>query len=214
MRTIIIVSIINLLRPVKPISLYGLFFRETYPKVKLSFPSAKFGDISREVSHRWELLCSHEKSKYKRRIEGAKREYKQDLENYKKSLIAASTGPYDPRGIAFYNNIYNILWNIYNNVFWFFTIKVHSSCNSILAMVSSEFYPKETIPNDIEAVPTLPQDLSCQDVMHDTNWVYMFFLFSKNHLTKLLDYCTSECNYFSFVRSNFWIMFSELFVAW
>ena len=109
MRTIIIVSIINLLRPVKPISLYGLFFRETYPKVKLSFPSAKFGDISREVSHRWELLCSHEKSKYKRRIEGAKREYKQDLENYKKSLISGTAVPFDPRGIIFHSHMYHVL---------------------------------------------------------------------------------------------------------
>ena len=106
---IIIVIALNFLRPVKPISLYGLFFRETYPKVKLSFPSAKFGDISREVSHRWELLCSHEKSKYKRRIEGAKREYKQDLENYKKSLISGSAGPFDPRGIKIHSDIYHVL---------------------------------------------------------------------------------------------------------
>ena len=106
---IIIVIALNFFRPVKPISLYGLFFRETYPKVKLLFPSAKFGDISREVSRRWELLCSHEKSKYKRRIEGAKREYKQDLENYKKSLIAGSAAPFDPRGIIFHSQMYHIL---------------------------------------------------------------------------------------------------------
>ena len=71
--------------------MYGLFFRETYKKVKNTFPSAKFGDISREVSQRWELLCSHEKSKYKRRIEEAKKEYKQELQRYKESLADSSS---------------------------------------------------------------------------------------------------------------------------
>ena len=76
-----------LTRPVKPISLYGLFFRETYKKVKECQPNSKFGDISREVSHRWEMLCSHEKAKYKKRIDEAKKEYKKDLEEYNKNYF-------------------------------------------------------------------------------------------------------------------------------
>ena len=52
-------------------------------------------------------------------------------------------------------------------------------------MASSEFYPKETFPNDTEAVPTLPQDLSCQDGMHDNNWVEYVFEFAKDQLPKI-----------------------------
>ena len=80
----------NCFRPAKPISLYGLFFRETYKSVKKSYPHAKFGYISREVSQRWELLCSHEKSKYKQRIEEAKKEYKEELEKYQQSVLGSS----------------------------------------------------------------------------------------------------------------------------
>ena len=128
------------LRPVKPISLYGLFFRETYPKVKLSFPSAKFGDISREVSHRWELLCSHEKSKYKRRIEGAKREYKQDLENYKKSLISGTAVPFDPRGKIFHTT-YIIPSRLFK-VYFVFTIKVYNLHKSHFSNGFDRILPK------------------------------------------------------------------------
>ena len=71
----------------KPINLYGLFFRKTYKKVKEEQPSANFGDISREVSKQWELLCSHQKLKYKRQIEEAKKEYKKDMKLYKQSLM-------------------------------------------------------------------------------------------------------------------------------
>ena len=88
----------NICRPVKPISLYGLFFRETYKKVKKTYPTAKFGDISREVSQQWELLCSHEKAKYKRRIDEAKKAYKQELERYNKSLPITSHRNVEERG--------------------------------------------------------------------------------------------------------------------
>ena len=85
-------------RPVKPISLYGLFFRETYKKVKDEQPSAKFGDISREVSQQWELLCSHQKRKYKKRIEEAKKEYRRELEVYKQAMMINSSGIYNQKG--------------------------------------------------------------------------------------------------------------------
>ena len=61
-------------------------------------PNSKFGDISREVSHRWEMLCSHEKAKYKRRIDEAKKEYKQELEHYKKTFYENTSASMHQRG--------------------------------------------------------------------------------------------------------------------
>ena len=78
--------------------MYGLFFRETYKKVKELRPNSKFGDISREVSHRWEMLCSHEKAKYKKRIDEAKKEYKQDLEHYKKKFFESNPNNLEQTG--------------------------------------------------------------------------------------------------------------------
>ena len=61
-------------------------------------PNSKFGDVSREVSHRWEMLCSHEKAKYKRRIDEAKKEYKQELEHYKKAFYENASANMGQRG--------------------------------------------------------------------------------------------------------------------
>ena len=85
-------------RPVKPISLFGLFFREAYHKVKEEEPTAKFGDISRTVSRQWDLLCSHQKLKYKKRIEEAKMEYKKELELHKQSLVCNSLDKPNQKG--------------------------------------------------------------------------------------------------------------------
>ena len=70
-------------------------------------------------------------------------------------------------------------------------------------MASSEFYPKETFANDTEAMPTLPQDLSCQDGMHDNNWVKICFWICKRSIAKneLTFWHTNV--YISFVRSIF-----------
>ena len=97
-----------LTRPVKPISLYGLFFRETYKKVKECQPNSKFGDISREVSHRWEMLCSHEKAKYKKRIDEAKKEYKRDLEEYNKNYFEIFSNNTEQRGKLRYNHSFSL----------------------------------------------------------------------------------------------------------
>ena len=107
-KIVILLKISFSFRPVKPISLYGLFFRETYKKVKQCQPNSKFGDISREVSHRWEMLCSHEKAKYKRRIDEAKKEYKQELEHYKKTFYENTSASMDQRGKFLLKLIYKL----------------------------------------------------------------------------------------------------------
>lgn len=52
--------------PASVTSAYGFFFKETQASVKQHNPSAKFGEVSKIVSHMWESLDESDKTKYRK----------------------------------------------------------------------------------------------------------------------------------------------------
>ena len=52
---------------------YGLFFREYYTQLKLSYPSSRFGKMSRLIASKWRRLNQSERMFYKSQVK--KREY-------------------------------------------------------------------------------------------------------------------------------------------
>ena len=47
---------------------YGLFFREYYTQLKLSYPSSRFGEMSRLIASKWRRLDKSERKFYKSQV--------------------------------------------------------------------------------------------------------------------------------------------------
>ncbi|KAG7265810.1 hypothetical protein CRUP_025041 [Coryphaenoides rupestris] len=69
--------------PVKPVSAYALFFRDTQAAIKGQNPNATFGDVS--------------KIAYKRKTEAAKKEYLKALAAYRASLVSKTYNDPEPK---------------------------------------------------------------------------------------------------------------------
>ena len=72
----------------KPVSAYALFFRDTQPSIKAETPTASFGEISKIVASKWELLKKEDKDVYKERADAEKRNYLQNLASSKAQEVA------------------------------------------------------------------------------------------------------------------------------
>ncbi|XP_061926772.1 thymocyte selection-associated high mobility group box protein TOX-like isoform X1 [Entelurus aequoreus] len=76
--------------PVKPVSAYALFFRDTQANIKAQNPNATFGEVSKIVASMWDGLGEEQKQEYKKRTETAKKEYLKQLAAYRASLVSQS----------------------------------------------------------------------------------------------------------------------------
>ncbi|XP_068605368.1 thymocyte selection-associated high mobility group box protein TOX [Brachionichthys hirsutus] len=76
--------------PVKPVSAYALFFRDTQANIKAQNPNATFGEVSKIVASMWDGLGEEQKQVYKKRTETAKKEYLKQLAAYRASLVSQS----------------------------------------------------------------------------------------------------------------------------
>ncbi|CAL8347082.1 unnamed protein product [Merluccius merluccius] len=77
--------------PVKPVSAYALFFRDTQANIKAQNPNATFGEVSKIiVASMWDGLGEEPKQVYKKRTETAKKEYLKQLAAYRASLVSQS----------------------------------------------------------------------------------------------------------------------------
>ncbi|KAK0144734.1 Thymocyte selection-associated high mobility group box protein TOX [Merluccius polli] len=74
--------------PVKPVSAYALFFRDTQANIKAQNPNATFGEVSKIVASMWDGLGEEHKQVYKKRTETAKKEYLKQLAAYRASLVS------------------------------------------------------------------------------------------------------------------------------
>ncbi|KAH9419487.1 TOX high mobility group box member 4 [Dermatophagoides pteronyssinus] len=75
-------------RQSKPVSAYALFFRDTQASIKTENPSASFGEISKIVASKWEILAKEDKIVYKERADMEKKNYLQNLASNKAKEIA------------------------------------------------------------------------------------------------------------------------------
>ncbi|XP_055385643.1 TOX high mobility group box family member 4 [Condylostylus longicornis] len=69
--------------PVKPVSAYAAFFRDTQIAIKSQNPNASFEEISKIVASMWEALDVEHKNVYKKNAEIAKKEYLRALSEYR-----------------------------------------------------------------------------------------------------------------------------------
>ncbi|XP_026168367.1 thymocyte selection-associated high mobility group box protein TOX [Mastacembelus armatus] len=76
--------------PVKPVSAYALFFRDTQANIKAQNPNATFGEVSKIVASMWDGLGEEQKQVYKKKTETAKKEYLKQLAAYRASLVSQS----------------------------------------------------------------------------------------------------------------------------
>ncbi|XP_071368334.1 thymocyte selection-associated high mobility group box protein TOX [Centroberyx affinis] len=76
--------------PVKPVSAYALFFRDTQANIKAQNPNATFGEVSKIVASMWDGLGEEQKQLYKKKTETAKKEYLKQLAAYRASLVSQS----------------------------------------------------------------------------------------------------------------------------
>ncbi|XP_030193644.1 TOX high mobility group box family member 4b isoform X1 [Gadus morhua] len=74
--------------PVKPVSAYALFFRDTQAAIKGQNPNAAFGEVSRIVASMWDSLGEEQKQVYKRKNDAAKREYLRALGAYRAGHVS------------------------------------------------------------------------------------------------------------------------------
>lgn len=75
-------------RVTKPVSAYALFFRDSQAAIKSENPSASFGEISKIVASKWEVLGKPEKDVYKERADHEKKNYLQNLASSKAKQVA------------------------------------------------------------------------------------------------------------------------------
>ncbi|XP_078473745.1 TOX high mobility group box family member 3-like [Lampetra planeri] len=73
--------------PLKPLSAYALFFRDTQAAIKGQNASATFGEVSKIVASMWDSLGEEQKQVYKRKAEAAKKDYLKALAAYKDGLL-------------------------------------------------------------------------------------------------------------------------------
>lgn len=76
----------------KPVSAYALFFRDTQASIKAANPNATFGEISKIVASKWDMLNKQDKDVYKDRADQEKRNYLQNLASSKAKQVAAEIG--------------------------------------------------------------------------------------------------------------------------
>ncbi|XP_011186835.1 TOX high mobility group box family member 4 isoform X1 [Zeugodacus cucurbitae] len=69
--------------PAKPLSAYGLFFRDTVSAIKQQNPNCTFQELSRIVSSMWEALDSSHKNVYSKKHEVAQAEYMKQMRAYR-----------------------------------------------------------------------------------------------------------------------------------
>ncbi|KAJ3594379.1 hypothetical protein NHX12_003686 [Muraenolepis orangiensis] len=74
--------------PVKPVSAYALFFRDTQAAIKGQNPNASFGEVSKIVASMWDSLAEEQKQVYKRKTEMAKKEYLHALAAYRANQMS------------------------------------------------------------------------------------------------------------------------------
>ncbi|XP_076144861.1 TOX high mobility group box family member 4b isoform X2 [Alosa pseudoharengus] len=74
--------------PVKPVSAYALFFRDTQAAIKGQNPNASFGEVSKIVASMWDSLGEEQKQVYKRKTETAKKEYLKALAAYRANQMS------------------------------------------------------------------------------------------------------------------------------
>ncbi|XP_018804301.1 PREDICTED: TOX high mobility group box family member 4-B [Bactrocera latifrons] len=69
--------------PAKPLSAYGLFFRDTVSAIKQQNPNCTFQELSRIVSSMWEALDVNHKHVYSKKHEAAQAEYMKHMRIYR-----------------------------------------------------------------------------------------------------------------------------------
>ncbi|XP_029405474.2 TOX high mobility group box family member 4-B isoform X2 [Bactrocera dorsalis] len=69
--------------PAKPLSAYGLFFRDTVSAIKQQNPNCTFQELSRIVSSMWEALDVSHKNVYSKKHEVAQAEYMKQMRIYR-----------------------------------------------------------------------------------------------------------------------------------
>ncbi|XP_014091712.2 TOX high mobility group box family member 3 [Bactrocera oleae] len=72
--------------PAKPLSAYGLFFRDTVSAIKQQNPNCTFQELSRIVSSMWEALDVSHKNVYSKKHEAAQAEYMKQMRFYREQL--------------------------------------------------------------------------------------------------------------------------------
>lgn len=82
---------IELPEPVKPVSAYALFFRDTVSAIKSKNPNTSFDEISTIVSSMWQVLEPAHKNVYNKKSDLAKREYIQKMSTYRNSQMREDT---------------------------------------------------------------------------------------------------------------------------
>lgn len=94
-------------RQTKPVSGYALFFRDTQPAIKAENPTVPFGDISKMVASKWELMKEEDKHIYKERADLDKRNYLQNvaLNKAKEIALTSSSTSIDHNEISIISNI-------------------------------------------------------------------------------------------------------------
>lgn len=73
--------------PVRPVSAYALFFRDTVSAIKVQNPNTSFEEISKIVSSMWQVLDPAHKNVYHKKSELAKKEYIQKMTAYRSSQM-------------------------------------------------------------------------------------------------------------------------------
>ncbi|XP_055912223.1 TOX high mobility group box family member 4 [Eupeodes corollae] len=73
--------------PVKPVSAYALFFRDTVSAIKVQNPNTSFEEISKIVGSMWQVLDPSHKNVYNQKSDLAKKEYIQKMAAYRNSQM-------------------------------------------------------------------------------------------------------------------------------
>ncbi|XP_055845754.1 TOX high mobility group box family member 4 [Episyrphus balteatus] len=73
--------------PVKPVSAYALFFRDTVSAIKVQNPNTSFEEISKIVSSMWQVLDPTHKNVYNKKSDLAKKEYIQKMAAFRSSQM-------------------------------------------------------------------------------------------------------------------------------
>lgn len=84
---------IELPEPVKPVSAYALFFRDTVSAIKSKNPKTSFDEISTIVSSMWQVLEPAHKNVYNKKSDLAKREYIQKMAAYRNAQMREDPSP-------------------------------------------------------------------------------------------------------------------------
>lgn len=103
--------------PVKPISPYASFFRDTVSSIQEQNPDISFQEISKIVNTMWEALPAVNKNIYKRQYEDEKREYVKAMNDFQnsQSQIDSKDNDEDDDEEEEENNVVTISPQVYNS---------------------------------------------------------------------------------------------------